>query len=264
MVIRAVFCCLFFCTLYGTIANMDLDSDLTLGNVKDQHEALMQGAKDSKFEISTLSLIWRPAGLMMIPLMLTLFSIYLGFSWTVYFLYYLDTIDWIFTDNINGALSNWMCLPNGTATPILVLASTPTVWDASQFLDVTLGFSSFEFGIAKGIDIGWDLIVGRGGQIFLTIFSYRVLSATLLHSMETRSVTFYTYTTVGFNRSPLCYLGFATRSVERLQSRKRGSLHVHFRFSLSSRLSYVCKFSEPRRWACRFPILGLDHDRISD
>ena len=48
-------------------------------------------------------------------------------------------------------------------------------WDPSLFLSITFGFGNFSYAAAKGIDVAWDLIVGRAGQILLAIISYPIL-----------------------------------------------------------------------------------------
>jgi hypothetical protein len=184
---------------------MDFDPKSALDNDKAQHEALVQEVDEPNYKISTFSLIRKPAILILIPLAPTLVSIYLGFSWTECFRQYLHTWVWLYTGKYYRKYlipTSWDCLPNGNAIPI-GRSFDHTVWDTSQFLDITLGFGSFEFSVAKGIDVGWDLIVGRGGQIILALLSYRVLSRVLLHSMETRATSFYTYTALGFDRGPL-------------------------------------------------------------
>ena len=153
--------------------------------------------------------------------MLLTVSIYLGFSCAYYFRkFYKDYWYNSFAPNNE----NWQCLPNGTAIPSSALSYT--VWDPSQFLDITLGFGSFQFGIAKGIDVGWDLIVGRGGQILLSLLSYRVLSAVLVHSMETHCASFYIYTAVGFDRGPLFSVWASMRDIWTGKSQKKRILSM--------------------------------------
>lgn len=45
---------------------------------------------------------------------------------------------------------------------------------------ITLGFGRFGFGLAKAIDVCWDLLVGRGGQALLAISTYRIFRRTML------------------------------------------------------------------------------------
>ena len=197
---------------------MAFDSSSTLDNDKAQHEALVQEVDEPERKISAFSLIRKPAVLILIPLALTILSVYLGFSWTEF----LNTDDWIY--NNGQVFGDWVCYSNGSAVYELDWDESglkQSVWDTSQFLDITLGFGSFEFGVAKGIDVGWDLIVGRGGQIILALLSYRVLSAVLLHSMETRTASLYTYTALGFDRGPLFAVWASLRDIWNGRSKGR-------------------------------------------
>jgi len=208
---------------------MDSDSESTLDSIKDQHEALVQKVYESEHKISTISLIWKPAVLILIPLALTLVSIYLGFSWTWYFEVILHTLDFVYTGfHHNGDSdhnSSWLCLPDGIAVTREEFGSH-SIWDTSQFLDINLGFGWFEFGVAKGIDIGWDLIVGRGGQLILALLSYRVSSAVLLHSMETCTASFHTYIAIGFDRGPLFSIQASLRDLWSGRTQGKGALFM--------------------------------------
>lgn len=198
------------------------NSSSTIGNNKAQNEALIQEADQPECKISIFAIIWRAAALFLIPLAFTLVTAYFGFSWSGFFQNKLNTASWLYTGYYGQASSNWMCLPNGKAVPrLLKVTPQPTVWDTSQFLDITFGFGSFNFGVAKGIDVGWDLIVGRGGQILLALFSYRIWSAILLLSMETHAVSFYTYTAVGFDRGPIFIIWASLRDLWAGRSQER-------------------------------------------
>lgn len=51
-------------------------------------------------------------------------------------------------------------------------ANRPNLWSKDYGLAITLGFGSFKFSIAKSIDIIFDLVVGRGGQVLAGILLY--------------------------------------------------------------------------------------------
>jgi hypothetical protein len=51
-------------------------------------------------------------------------------------------------------------------------ANRPNLWSKNYGLAITLGFGSFKFSVAKSIDIIWDLVVGRGGQVLAGILLY--------------------------------------------------------------------------------------------
>ncbi|KAK4188916.1 hypothetical protein QBC35DRAFT_180227 [Podospora australis] len=69
-------------------------------------------------------------------------------------------------------------------------------WDISDFFQITLAFGELTFTQAKALDIGFDLVVGRGGQALLAYFSWKAISALVMASMDTRPVTYNTYWTV--------------------------------------------------------------------
>jgi hypothetical protein len=63
------------------------------------------------------------------------------------------------------------------------------MWEGKLFLSITLGFGNMPFSAAKGLDIAWDLVVGRGGQIILGILVYRIFRRSMMLSMEKQSVS---------------------------------------------------------------------------
>lgn len=72
-------------------------------------------------------------------------------------------------------------------------------WDPRTIFAISLGFGSFEFTVAKGIDVAFDLIVGRGGQLLLSLIAYPVFTDMLLYSMETRSATYAYFSAIAFD-----------------------------------------------------------------
>ena len=38
----------------------------------------------------------------------------------------------------------------------------PSVWNVDYALTINVGFGNMPFSLAKGIDVAWDLVVGRG------------------------------------------------------------------------------------------------------
>lgn len=59
-------------------------------------------------------------------------------------------------------------------------------WDNRLFLSVTMGFHGLTFVQAKAIDICFDLVVGRGSQVLLTLATYPILRRSIMRSMEVR------------------------------------------------------------------------------
>ncbi|KAL0257633.1 hypothetical protein SLS55_006796 [Diplodia seriata] len=72
-------------------------------------------------------------------------------------------------------------------------------WDPRTIFAISLGFGSLDFAVAKGIDIAFDLIVGRGGQLLFGLIAYPVFTDVLLYSMETQSATYAYYAAVAFD-----------------------------------------------------------------
>ena len=69
------------------------------------------------------------------------------------------------------------CAANGE--PILPDDSL-TIWDHRLFFSISLAYGNFTFSTAKTIDVFWDLIVGRGGQLLLSVLVYSALRRSLL------------------------------------------------------------------------------------
>ena len=65
---------------------------------------------------------------------------------------------------------DYSCDPAGNVW--VTNANRPNLWSKNYGLAITLGFGSFKFSAAKSIDIIWDLVVGRGGQVLAGILLY--------------------------------------------------------------------------------------------
>ena len=153
-------------------------------------------------------------------------------------------------DNTSGRPTDIFCTPSGNihvTTPADSKVIDPR-WDPSLFLSITLGFGSFSFAAAKGIDICWDLIVGRGGQILLAVLSYPVIRRSLSSYMERRSVHYRVYASFAFDKISLITL--ASITCELLRRRKIAGrwnqkrlrlLDWHF-LGLASVLVYILAF----------------------
>lgn len=72
-------------------------------------------------------------------------------------------------------------------------------FDPRTIFAISLGFGSFDFAVAKGIDVAFDLIVGRGGQLLLGLIAYPVFTDILLYSMETRPATYNYFAAIAFD-----------------------------------------------------------------
>ena len=106
-------------------------------------------------------------------------------------------------------------------------------WDPALVLTVTLGFGNLNYGAARAIDVCWDLVVGRGGQVLLALVTYPVLRRSLRLYMETTSVHFDLYATLAFDKVSFAALWPTLRdAIVRQQSRP------HLELRLSSLRSY--------------------------
>lgn len=88
-------------------------------------------------------------------------------------------------------------------------------WQGSQFLSITLGFGRFPYALAKAIDVCWDLIVGRGGQLLLTFLAYPVIRRSLFLYMEQTPVNVPLYISVAFEKVSLLTLRAISRDLSR-------------------------------------------------
>ena len=79
-------------------------------------------------------------------------------------------------------------------------------WDPSLVLSITLGLGDLKYAAARGIDLAWDLVVGRGGQIFLALLAYPVLRRSLRRHMEKSPVRLRTFASVSFDKISLSAL----------------------------------------------------------
>lgn len=94
-----------------------------------------------------------------------------------------------------------------------------TYWDKSLFLSITLGFGHFNFAEAKAIDIGWDLVVGRGGQLLITLMVYPVVRESLLLCLERTEVPLDTFTSLSFSNISLQSAAMLARDLFRTRKR---------------------------------------------
>lgn len=88
-------------------------------------------------------------------------------------------------------LAPWTCLPNGQITfPWNNNDYSWEVWNVDLLSTITLGFGEFPFGTAKWIDVWWDILIGRVGQLGVSFLTYRVFKRAMLHSMERIPISF--------------------------------------------------------------------------
>jgi hypothetical protein len=102
-------------------------------------------------------------------------------------------------------LRNRDCYPNG-----LWKEQPDATWrimDSSYFFTPNLSFGSMTFTQVKVIDIAWDLLVGRGGQLLLAWVNYKVFNEWLYFHMEFHKTSYKMFTTIAFSTTSLATLG---------------------------------------------------------
>lgn len=99
--------------------------------------------------------------------------------------------------------------PDNNAAGACLLGSTEIVqridlWSISNIVAITLPVvSGLSFTGAKFLDLFWDLVVGRGGQMLLLIISYRAFSKVLTNLLPTNELTCDAYAAVAFDNGTL-------------------------------------------------------------
>ncbi|KIW28399.1 uncharacterized protein PV07_08066 [Cladophialophora immunda] len=88
------------------------------------------------------------------------------------------------------------CNFNGQFTPY----DKPSIslWDPSGFFYITVSWGKMAFSTAKFIDIVWDIFVGRGGQAFLAVVTFKVSSQYLALAMREAPVSYNTFESLAF------------------------------------------------------------------
>lgn len=69
-------------------------------------------------------------------------------------------------------------------------------WGYGGFFEITMGYGGFTFTQAKAIDVGWDVVVGRGGQALLAFISSSVFARYITSTMQVSPITFNTFKTI--------------------------------------------------------------------
>ncbi|CBX98759.1 hypothetical protein LEMA_P079980.1 [Plenodomus lingam JN3] len=75
------------------------------------------------------------------------------------------------------------CYPNGMWKE--QAGATWRIMDSSYFFTPNLSFGTFTFTQVKVVDVAWDLIIGRGGQMLLAWVNYRVFNEWLVYHIIT-------------------------------------------------------------------------------
>jgi hypothetical protein len=103
------------------------------------------------------------------------------------------------------------CYPNG----LWKFASSATweIMDSSYFFTPNLSFGAMTFTQVKVIDIAWDLVVGRGGQVMLAWVNYRVFNEWLVYFMESQRASWKMYAGLAFETTTVGTLGVLGKEV---------------------------------------------------
>ncbi|KAG9194140.1 hypothetical protein G6011_04175 [Alternaria panax] len=97
------------------------------------------------------------------------------------------------------------CYPNGLWKE--ASGATWRIMDSSYFFTPNLSFGAMTFTQVKVIDIAWDLIIGRGGQLLLAWTNYRVFNEWLVYHMEMHHTSYKLYAAVAFETTTMGTLG---------------------------------------------------------
>lgn len=108
-------------------------------------------------------------------------------------------------DASTGYLLNRECYPNGLSSE--QEDATWRIMDSSYFFTPNLSFGKMTFTQVKVIDITWDLIIGRGGQLLLAWVNYKVFNEWILYHMELHLTSYKMYTSIAFETTTLTALG---------------------------------------------------------
>lgn len=101
---------------------------------------------------------------------------------------------------LSSKLGSSACLPDGQ----FVIPGTVSIWNPKYIFTITLAFgtdygSDWTYARVKVIDLLWDVLVGRGGQVILVWLAYWVFHRSLLHIMQTQAVPYRTYGAAAFD-----------------------------------------------------------------
>ena len=97
------------------------------------------------------------------------------------------------------------CYPNGMWKE--AAGATWRIMDSTYFFTPNLSFGSMTFTQVKVIDIAWDMIVGRGGQMCLAWVNWRVFNEWLVWHLERYRTSYKMYTAVALQTTSLTSLG---------------------------------------------------------
>jgi hypothetical protein len=97
------------------------------------------------------------------------------------------------------------CYPNGLWK--FAPGASWEIMDSSYFFTPNLSFGAMTFTQVKVIDVAWDLVVGRGGQVGLAWVNYRVFNAWIVGYMERHGVGWKVFGVLAFETTTVQALG---------------------------------------------------------
>lgn len=128
-----------------------------------------------------------------------------------------------------------VCRPDGTF--MLTFSDSYTPWSQDTVFAINMSYGSYTFGIAKLIDIVWDVVslwhilihtlheinarlqvVGRGGQALMAIITYKVFTGALNRLMESSSVSTSTFEAISFQHDTLIGVSKLIRHLQQISS----------------------------------------------
>ncbi|KZM22041.1 uncharacterized protein EKO05_0007886 [Ascochyta rabiei] len=97
------------------------------------------------------------------------------------------------------------CYPNGLWKE--AEGATWRIMDSTYFFTPNLSFGNMTFTQVKVIDIAWDLIIGRGGQMCLAWVNWRVSNEWLVYHLERYKTSYKMFASVTLQTTSLTTLG---------------------------------------------------------
>ena len=148
----------------------------------------------------------------------------------------------IYAPSLSEQLGSQPCLPNGD----FLLPGTASIWDPAYFFTINIivtgGSGGCTYTLAKIIDIIWDVVVGRGGQLILIYIAYRVFNRSLIYVMEKRAVSYQTYSAVSFGSTSLTSI---SQYLQNIHWPRSGSSWHSWRIFLAMTLASLYVVSMP-------------------
>ena len=101
------------------------------------------------------------------------------------------------------------CYPNGLWKE--AAGATWRIMDSTYFFTPNLSFGNMTFTQVKVIDVAWDLVVGRGGQMGLAWVNWVVFNEWLVYHLERWGTSYKMFASVGLQTTSLTTLGVTAK-----------------------------------------------------